>query len=65
MNIEIYIDNAIREGKFIIIKYIKYNGEISNRTVSDLRYTDEFGNDYIGTVVNYQNKHSELIPNVL
>lgn len=47
MNIEIYIDNAIREGKFIIIKYIKYNGEISNRTVSDLRYTDEFGNDYI------------------
>lgn len=47
MNIESYIENAIQEGKSITIKYIKYNGEISIRTISDLRYSEEFGSDYI------------------
>ena len=47
MSIETYIDNAIQEGKSITIKYIKYNGEISTRTLSDLQYSDEYGDGYI------------------
>lgn len=47
MSIKTYIDNAIREGKSITIKYVKYNGEISTRTLSDLQYSDEFGSDYV------------------
>ncbi len=47
MSIKTYIDNAIREGKSITIKYVKFNGEISTRTLSDLQYSDEFGRDYI------------------
>ena len=47
MSIKTYIDNAIREGKSITIKYMKFNGEISTRTLSELQYSDEFGSDYI------------------
>ncbi len=47
MSINTYIDNAIREGKSITIKYVKFNGEISTRTLSELQYSDEFGSDYI------------------
>lgn len=47
MSITTYIDDAIREGKSITIKYVKFNGEISTRTLSKLQYSDEFGSDYI------------------
>lgn len=47
MNIETYIEKAIAERKSITIKYIKYGGEISVRELSDLKYSDEFGNAYI------------------
>lgn len=47
MSIESYIDDAIRNSKSITIKYIKYGGEISTRTLSDIKYSDEFGKEYI------------------
>lgn len=47
MTIASYIDDAIINGKSITIKYVKYSGEISKRTISDLEYSEEFGDDYI------------------
>lgn len=42
-----YIDNAIRTGKTVTIKYIKFEGEYSVRQISDIQYSSEFGDDYI------------------
>lgn len=47
MNIREYIDKAIREGKTITIKYIKFDGTQSTRTISNIQYSDEFGEEYI------------------
>lgn len=47
MNIEEYIDNAIKTGKSIHISYQKHDGTCSQRTVSNLSYSDEFGDGYI------------------
>lgn len=47
MGIREYIDDAIRNKKTVTIKYIKYEGEFSIREISDIQYSDEFGNDYI------------------
>ena len=42
-----YIDNAIRTGQTVTIKYIKFEGEYSVRQISDIQYSSEFGDDYI------------------
>ena len=47
MGIREYLDAAIRTGKSVIIKYIKYEGEYSVRTISNIQYSDEYGDDYI------------------
>ncbi len=47
MGIREYIDNAIKNGKTVTIKYIKYEGTFSTRKISDIQYSDEFGDDYI------------------
>ena len=47
MGIREYLDDAIRTGKTVTIKYIKYEGEYSVRQISDIQYSDEFGPDYI------------------
>lgn len=47
MGIREYIDDAIRTGKTVTIKYIKYEGEYSVRQISDIQYSDKFGDDYI------------------
>lgn len=47
MTIREYIDTAIHEGREITIKYVKYDGTISNRTISDIQYSEEYGSDYI------------------
>ena len=47
MSIASHIDEAIQQGNSITIEYVKYNGEISKRKISDLRYSDEFGDEYI------------------
>lgn len=47
MGIREYIDNAIKSKKSVTIKYIKYAGEYSERKISNIQYSDEFGPDYI------------------
>lgn len=49
MSIHSYLDDAIRAGKAVTIKYMKYDGEYSTRKISDIQYSDEYGtgNDYI------------------
>lgn len=47
MGIREYLDVAIRNGKSVTIRYIKYEGEYSVRTISDIQYSDEYGHDYI------------------
>ena len=56
MNIKEYIDKAIREQLTITIKYVKYEGEISTRTISDLNYSDEFGDEYIECYCHLRNE---------
>ena len=47
MDVKEYIDKAIKENKTITIKYQKYDGTISTRTLSNLDYSDEYGSGYI------------------
>ena len=47
MDINDYIDNAIKTHKEITIKYQKYDGTISTRRISSIEYSDEFGEGYI------------------
>ena len=47
MSIIEYIEEAIQNGKSVTIKYEKYGGELSTRTLSDIHYSDEFGEEYI------------------
>lgn len=49
MSIKTYIDNAILKGEAVTIKYIKYSGECSTRMISDIHYSNEYGegDDYI------------------
>lgn len=47
MNLKECLDNAIRTGKTITIKYSKYHGEQSVRQISNIQYSDEFGENYI------------------
>lgn len=46
---EIYklIDSAIKYQWALVIKYCKYNGEISVRKISDIHYSGEYGKNYI------------------
>ena len=47
MTIREYIDKAINSGNKVTIKYVKFDGSLSTRTISELEYSDEFGDDYI------------------
>lgn len=47
MTIREYIEQAIAENRAIEIEYVKYDGTGSKRQVSDLSYSDEYGDDYI------------------
>ena len=47
MSIKEYLDKAIREGRDITISYQKYDGTLSKRTISNVQYSDEFGDGYI------------------
>lgn len=47
MSIKEYIDKAIREGRDITIGYQKYDGTLSKRTISNVQYSNEFGDGYI------------------
>ena len=47
MTIREYIDKAITSGSKVTIKYVKFDGSLSTRTISELEYSDEFGDDYI------------------
>lgn len=44
MNIREYLDKAIRGGEEVEIKYQKKDGTLSTRIISDIKYTDKFGN---------------------
>ena len=47
MEIKNIIDEAIRNGRTITIKYQKYGGEYSERTISNIQPSEEFGEGYI------------------
>ena len=47
MTIREYIEQAIDESRTIEIEYVKYDGTSSKRSISDLSYSDEYGDDYI------------------
>lgn len=47
MEIKKIIDEAIRNGRTITIKYQKYGGEYSERTISNIQPSEEFGEGYI------------------
>lgn len=47
MGIKDYLDDAIKTGKTVTIKYINNAGEHSVRQISDIRYSEEYGHDYI------------------
>lgn len=50
---------AVNEDKTITIKYQKYDGTVSTRKVSDLEYTDEYGNydEYIHGFCHLRNEY--------
>ena len=56
MSIIEYIEDAIQNGKSVTIKYEKYGGELSTRTLSDLHYSDEFGEEYIEGFCHLRNE---------
>lgn len=47
MEIKRIIEDAILNNKTITIKYQKYGGEYSERTISNIQTSDEFGEGYI------------------
>lgn len=57
MTVKEYINNAIREHKEITIKYRKYDGSISTRRLSDVDFSDEFGEDYIQAYCHLRNEN--------
>lgn len=56
MSIIEYIEDAIQNGKSVTIKYEKYGGELSTRTLSDIHYSDEFGEEYIEGFCHLRNE---------
>lgn len=47
LDIDNLINSAIENGWSLVIKYRKYSGEVSVRKISDIYYSDEFGEEYI------------------
>ena len=41
------LEQAMNEGSTIEIDYEKYDGEQSHRLISNIQYSDEYGDDYI------------------
>lgn len=56
MSIIEYIEEAIQNDKSVTIKYEKYGGELSTRTLSDIHYSDEFGEEYIEGFCHLRNE---------
>mgnify|MGYP002536583348 CR=1 FL=1 len=56
MTISEYIAEAIKSGKTVKIKYVKNSGEISERTISDIGPSDEFGEGYISAFCHLRNE---------
>lgn len=56
MTISEYITEAIKNGKTVKIKYVKNSGEISERTISDIEPSDEFGEGYISAFCHLRNE---------
>ena len=61
MTISEYIAEAIKSGKTVKIKYVKNSGEISERTISDIGPSDEFGEGYISAFCHLRNETSRLV----
>lgn len=57
MTIREYIEQAIAENRAIEIEYVKYDGTGSKRQVSDLSYSDEYGDDYIVGFCHLRNEY--------
>ena len=50
------IDDAVRNGLTIEIRYTKYGGETSVRTISDIHYSEEYGPSYIEGFCHIRNE---------
>ncbi len=46
MSIAEYIKKAIENKETITIRYIKYDGTVSVRTISEIQYSNEYGEYY-------------------
>lgn len=57
MTIREYINKAILENRDITIKYRKYDGSISTRRLSNVEFSDEFGEDYIAAYCHLRNEN--------
>lgn len=57
MTVKEYITKAIQENKSITIKYRKFDGSISTRRLSNVEYSDEFGDDYIQAYCHLRNEN--------
>lgn len=57
MSIIEYIDQAIAEGNDITIRYVKSDGTLSERTLSNAQYSDEYGDEYISGYCHFRNEN--------
>ncbi len=56
MTVSEYIADAMKNGKTVKIKYVKNSGEISERTISDIEPSDEYGEGYISAYCHLRNE---------
>lgn len=47
MKFDEYLESAIKAKKSVTIRYVKYGGEYSERKISDIQHSSEFGVGYI------------------
>ena len=57
MNAKNYITKAIQDKRSITIKYRKYDGSVSTRKLSDIDFSDEYGDRYIKAFCHLRNEN--------
>lgn len=56
MNFDEYLESAIKAKKSVTIQYVKYGGEYSERKISDIQHSSEFG---VGHISAYCHKRQD------
>lgn len=57
MSITSEIENAIRSNSSLRISYRKFDGTTSNRTISNIEYSEEYGDEYIYAYCHLRNEY--------